>query len=126
MAPLTSVEYRSSSFTMSALKPSIFQASDLVPPDAIFDVTKRYVADQDPGKINLGQGVYRDGNGEPWVLPSVQAAKKSLGDFNHEYQPIGGYQPFVEAATGLVFKDTTALKEARVSNHRPPTVLPSK
>lgn len=102
---------------MSVPRPSIFQSSDLVPPDAIFDATKRYVADQAPGKINLGQGVYRDGNGLPWVLPSVQTAKKNLGDFNHEYLPIGGYKPFIEAATSLVFKDTTALKEERVSHH---------
>lgn len=111
---------------MSAPRPSIFQSSDLASPDAIFDTTKRYVADQNPGKINLGQGVYRDGNGEPWVLPSVQAAKKGLGDFNHEYQPIGGYKPFVDAATSLVFKDTTALKEKRVSNHPPSIVFTLK
>lgn len=99
---------------MSSQSRSLFQPSDRVPSDAVFDLTRRYHADQDPEKINLGQGVYRGENGEPWVLPCLQLAKKTVGDFDHEYQPIAGYRPFVEAATKLVFENTAAFTEGRV------------
>lgn len=100
---------------MSSQPRSLFQPSDRVPSDAVFDLTRRYHADQNPEKINLGQGVYRDQNGQPWVLPSVQLAKRSMSDFNHEYQPIAGFKPFIDAATKLIFDNTTAYRENRVS-----------
>ena len=41
------------------------------PPDAILGVTEAFKKDQNPKKINLGVGAYRDDNGKPFVLPSV-------------------------------------------------------
>lgn len=41
------------------------------PPDAILGVTEAFKRDQNPKKINLGVGAYRDDNGKPYVLPSV-------------------------------------------------------
>ena len=35
-------------------------------------VTEAFKADKDPRKINLGVGAYRDGDGKPYVLPSVK------------------------------------------------------
>lgn len=93
---------------------SLFKSADLVPPDVQFDVTRRFLADSHPDKINLGQGTYRDENGQPWVLPSVKMAKASLGDFDHEYSPIAGYKPFLDEANKLLFDGTTALAEGRV------------
>jgi aspartate aminotransferase, cytoplasmic len=43
-----------------------------VPADPIFKLTADYKADQDPQKINLGVGAYRDDSGKPWVLPVVK------------------------------------------------------
>ncbi|PYH76333.1 aspartate aminotransferase [Aspergillus uvarum CBS 121591] len=102
---------------MSTSRPlSTFHPTDLVPPDIQFDVTRRFLADQNDRKINLGQGTYRDENGLPWVLPSVQMAKSSLGDINHEYLPIAGFQPFLNEATKLLFDGTEALAEQRVAS----------
>lgn len=42
------------------------------PPDPILGVTEAFKRDQDPRKINLGVGAYRDENGKPFVLPSVR------------------------------------------------------
>ncbi|KAJ6178233.1 aspartate aminotransferase [Penicillium mononematosum] len=95
---------------------STFQPIDIVTPDIQFDVTRRFLADPNEDKINLGQGAYRDENGLPWVLPSVQMAKSSLGDINHEYLPIAGFQPFVIEATKLLFDGTEALAEERVAS----------
>jgi aspartate aminotransferase len=94
---------------------SAFQAQDLVPPDVSFDVTRRFLADNSENKINLGQGTYRDENGQPWVLPSVKMAKASLDEFNHEYLPILGFQPFRDEASRLLYKGTRALNENTVS-----------
>lgn len=100
--------------TGSQQHPSIFKPTDLVPPDAQFDVTRRFLADPHPDKINLGQGTYRDEDGQPWILPAVRMAKDSLGEFNHEYLPITGFKPFVDEATKLLFDGSRALAEQRV------------
>lgn len=96
---------------------SKFENAVFVPPDAIFEVTKRYLADQDPNKVNLGQGTYRDGNGQPWVLPSVRMAKTKLGEGLHEYLPIAGLQEFRDEAVKVAFEGSTALSEKRVSTY---------
>lgn len=38
-----------------------------------FALTATYNADSFADKVNLGQGVYRDEECRPWVLPSVRA-----------------------------------------------------
>lgn len=105
-------------------RPSIFKPCDFAGPDIQFDVTRRFLADEDSTKINLGQGTYRDGDGKPWVLPSIKMAKESLGEFNHEYLPITGYKPFLQEATKLLFHGTTALAEDRARPPPPPLLPP--
>jgi aspartate aminotransferase len=102
---------------MSAKQHSAFDAAVFVPPDPIFEVTKRFNADQDPQKVNLGQGTYRDENAKPWVLPSVREAEKSIINPGHEYLPIEGLQSFRDEASKLLFHDTSAYKENRVSSN---------
>ncbi|KPM41834.1 Aspartate aminotransferase, cytoplasmic [Neonectria ditissima] len=98
---------------MTASTPSAFSKGEFIPPDSIFDVTRRYVADEFPEKVNLGQGTYRDENGQPWVLPAVRMAKEKVVDAGHEYLPIAGLNTFRDAAVGLVFHGTKALEENR-------------
>ncbi|RKL39496.1 Aspartate aminotransferase, cytoplasmic [Fusarium oxysporum] len=101
---------------MSAQQHSAFGAAEYIPPDPIFEVTKRFNADQNPQKVNLGQGTYRDENAKPWVLPSVREAEKLIGNAGHEYLPIEGLQSFRDEATKLLFHDTSALKENRIAS----------
>lgn len=99
--------------------PSIFANATFIPPDAIFDVTRRYLADTSPDKVNLGQGTYRDENGKSWVLPSVRMAKEQLGlNVDHEYLPIAGLKAFRDEAVKLVFQGSKPLDEGRVSPNR--------
>ena len=42
------------------------------PPDPILGVTEAFKKDDNPNKINLGVGAYRDDNGKPFVLSSVR------------------------------------------------------
>ena len=96
---------------------SPFARAEAIPPDAIFEVTKRYLADTNPKKVNLGQGTYRDENAQPWILPSVRAAKKELGEGLHEYLHIAGLQEFRDEAVKVVFEGSKALNEKRVCSH---------
>ena len=88
------------------------------PPDSIFQLTARYVADKHPNKINLGVGAYRTDEGKPWVLPTVKKASRQLEenpDIDHEYLPITGLPQFTKAAQGLIFgKQNKAVDEGRV------------
>ena len=45
-------------------------------------ITEAFKADKDPRKINLGVGAYRDGNGKPYILPSVQKVRNSSTRWN--------------------------------------------
>ncbi|RSL72420.1 hypothetical protein CEP53_001127 [Fusarium sp. AF-6] len=51
----------------------------VLPRDEAFSVTSDFNADDHPSKVSLGVGVYRDENGKPWVLPSVQATISGTG-----------------------------------------------
>ncbi|RDH28573.1 pyridoxal phosphate-dependent transferase [Aspergillus welwitschiae] len=75
---------------------SFFETAPYIAPDAIFALTAEYNADTFPQKVNLGQGTYRDENGQPWVLPSVRKSRELLVEqgLNHEYLPILGLQAF--------------------------------
>ncbi|KAM0326961.1 hypothetical protein ACHAQA_006082 [Verticillium albo-atrum] len=101
---------------MTSSQPSTFESAEFISPDAIFDVTRRYLADTDGSKINLGQGTYRDENGQPWVLPSVKLAKEKIGDVGHEYLPIAGLKSFRDEAVKLVFSGSKALSEERIAS----------
>lgn len=94
---------------------SVFASVVYTPPDAIFELTKKYLTDTAQQKVNLGQGTYRDENGNPWILPCVRAAKEKIRDANHEYLPILGLARFRELAGELVLgRESTALIEKRV------------
>ena len=57
---------------------SFWSGVEMGPPDAILGVTEAFKKDQNPKKMNLGVGAYRDDNGQPFVLPSVrQVGKKT-------------------------------------------------
>ncbi|PWZ01414.1 hypothetical protein BCV70DRAFT_157976 [Testicularia cyperi] len=88
------------------------------PPDAILGVTEAFKRDQDPRKINLGVGAYRDENGKPYVLPSVREAESLVinakGD--KEYLPITGLADFTKNAAVLAYgKDSAPIKENRIA-----------
>ncbi|ORX40859.1 pyridoxal phosphate-dependent transferase [Kockovaella imperatae] len=88
------------------------------PPDPILGVTEKFKADPSPNKINLGVGAYRDGKGNPFVLPSVKKAEKQLvrAGANHEYLPITGLASFNKLAAELAYgKDSAPLKEGRLA-----------
>ncbi|KAL7420919.1 aspartate transaminase aat1 [Cryptotrichosporon argae] len=81
-------------------------------------VTEKFKADTSPKKINLGVGAYRDENGKPYVLPSVQAAEDALykEKADKEYLPITGLSSFTKLAAELAYgPDSAPIKEDRLA-----------
>lgn len=84
------------------------------PEDPIFALLGRYRVDQDPKKVDIGIGAYRDNDGKPWVLPSVHKVEKALAEnpnTNHEYTAIAGIPEFRNAAAALLFGSSTDLSK---------------
>ncbi|KAL4400178.1 aspartate transaminase Aat1 [Malassezia pachydermatis] len=97
---------------------SVWSAVKAGPPDPILGVTEAFKRDQDPRKINLGVGAYRDGNGKPYVLPSVREADKRVleAQYDKEYLPITGLAEFDKLAAKLAYGENSApLKENRIA-----------
>ena len=59
------------SFTL--LSSSWWSHVEMGPPDAILGIGEAFKKDNNPKKVLLGAGAYRDDNGKPYVLPSVSA-----------------------------------------------------
>ena len=72
-------------------------------PDAILGIAEAFRSCEDPRKVNVCVGAYRDENGKPWVLPSVRQAERLLLDEVKEYLPITGDAEFIEAAMKFAY-----------------------
>ncbi|KAG5342417.1 hypothetical protein C0989_002252 [Termitomyces sp. Mn162] len=97
---------------------SVWSAVKAGPPDPILGVTEAFKADQDPRKINLGVGAYRDGNGKPYVLPSVKKAEEIVAASkpDKEYLPITGLADFTKRAALLAYgADSAPIKDGAIS-----------
>lgn len=81
------------------------------PPDAILGVTEAFKRDQNPQKINLGAGAYRDDNGKPYVLPSVIQAEMQLTNMHldKEYAPISGISEFCNESIQLALSNESPI-----------------
>ncbi|KAK3274139.1 L-asparaginase 1, variant 2 [Cymbomonas tetramitiformis] len=88
------------------------------PKDPILGITEKFLADEDPCKMNLGVGAYRTDQGKPVVLDCVREAEKRIaGNFNMEYLPIGGLKEFNDLSVKLAYGDEcAAIAEARVAS----------
>jgi len=95
---------------------SIFGAIDMAPRDPILGITEAFVADTNPGKINLGVGVYYDDNGKVPLLACVQQAEATLIETQtpRTYLPIEGLAAYDKAVQELVFgADSAIIQEKR-------------
>ncbi|KAI8067836.1 aspartate aminotransferase [Gongronella butleri] len=80
------------------------------PPDAILGVTEAFKRDQDPRKMNLGVGAYRDDSGKPYVLECVKKAEAILLEqgLDKEYAGITGVPDFTKEAAKLAYGDDSS------------------
>jgi len=88
----------------------------MAPRDPILGITEAFVADTNPGKINLGVGVYYDDNGKVPLLACVQQAEATLMETRtpRTYLPIEGLAAYDKAVQELVFgADSAIIQEKR-------------
>ena len=83
-------------------------------PDAILGIAQAFRQCQDPRKVNICVGAYRDDIGQPYVLPSVRAAEKKLWEDMEvkEYLPIEGDKDFLVCAMKFAYG-----KDMDLENH---------
>jgi aromatic-amino-acid transaminase len=100
----------------STASASLFGAIDMAPRDPILGITEAFNADTNPGKINLGVGVYYDDNGKVPLLACVQKAEAKLMEQQspRTYLPIEGLAAYDKAVQELVFgADSAIIQEKR-------------
>ncbi|SFV07124.1 amino acid aminotransferase [Pseudoduganella namucuonensis] len=96
--------------------PSVFSAIEMAPRDPILGITEAFNADTNPGKINLGVGVYYDDNGKVPLLACVKKAEAILIEQSapRTYLPIEGLAAYDKAVQELVFgADSAVIQEKR-------------
>lgn len=85
----------------------MFDAIQAALPDAILGLTEAFRGDDNPNKVNLTVGVYKDETGATPILESVKAAEARLleGEASKGYLPIGGLGEFCDLTQALYFGD---------------------
>ncbi len=78
---------------------------EAAPADSILGLTEAFRADQNPKKVNLGVGVYKDDAGNTPVLQCVKEAEKLLveREKTKSYLPISGDPAYAASVQELLF-----------------------
>ncbi len=84
---------------------SILTNLEMAPRDPILGLTEAFVADDRPGKVNLGVGVYLGEDGRVPLLGCVRTAEARLAEHPapRGYLPIDGMPTYTKAVRDLVF-----------------------
>jgi aromatic-amino-acid transaminase len=82
-----------------------FETVTPAPADAILGLTEAYEQDQNPKKINLSAGVYKDDQGNTPILDCVRAAERLMveEETTKAYLPIGGSPVYARLVQELIF-----------------------
>lgn len=100
------------------MAPSLFSEIPAGIPDPILGVTEAFRADSHPGKVNLGVGIYQDGDGKIPLLGAVKQAARQWTEIEDTktYLPIDGVAAYNTATQELLFgKGSPLLAEKRVA-----------
>ncbi len=87
----------------------MWQNIEAAPVDSIFGLTDAFKKDQNPKKVNLGVGVYKDDTSNTPVLNCVKAAEKILleKENSKSYLPISGDPVYAENVQKLLFGESS-------------------
>lgn len=82
---------------------------EAAPADSILGLTDAFKKDENPSKVNLGVGVYKDEEGKTPVLDCVKAAEKILleNEATKSYLPISGDPGYAAGVQKLLFGDSS-------------------
>ncbi len=101
----------------------MFENITAAPADPILGLADLFRADDRPGKINLGIGVYKDETGKTPVLTSVKKAEQYLleNETTKNYLGIDGIPEFGRCTQELLFgKGSTIVSEKRARTAQTP------
>jgi len=87
----------------------MWQNIEAAPVDAIFGLTDAFKKDQNPKKVNLGVGVYKDDNNNTPVLNCVKEAEKILleKEDSKNYLPMSGDPVYAANVQKLLFGEAS-------------------
>ena len=83
----------------------MFETISAAPEDSILGLTEAFKKDPNPNKVNLGVGVYKDGDGQTPVLSTVKEAEERLlrSEATKSYLPIDGLAAYATLSQEIVF-----------------------
>ena len=93
------------------------------PPDSILGLTEAFRNDDNPNKVNLGVGVYKDEQGNTPVLRCIKAAEKELleSQGSKSYLPISGDPAYAAAVQALLLgADNEVISSGRAATAQAP------
>ena len=96
----------------------MFQHVEFYPGDPILGLMEKYNQDPRSEKVNLGVGVYYDGEGRLPVLDSVKTVERTLADSPRPrgYLPMEGTPAYRAACQKLLFgENNPAVQEGRIA-----------
>jgi len=101
----------------------MWQKVEAAPADSILGLTEAFKKDENPKKVNLGVGVYKDEQGNTPILPSVKAAEKLIleREKSKSYLPIPGDPVFANEVQKLLFGENSSIisDKKAVTAHAP-------
>ena len=101
----------------------MFDELPLLPPDPILGLSMAYKADNNPQKVDLSLGVYKNDRGETPIMEAVKVAQTRWAGLEETkaYAPPAGFEGFNEAMqTLLLGEDCQAVDEGRVISVQAP------
>ena len=99
----------------------MFESITAAPPDAILGLTEAFKKDDNPNKVNLGVGVYKDDDGRTPILHCVKEAEQRMvaEQTTKSYMPIPGAPDYGGLVQQLLFGDASSVvqdKRARTAH----------
>lgn len=84
-----------------------------LPSDSVLGLIKLFAADQNPNKIDLGVGVYKDEHGKTPVMAAVKLAEARIleTESSKSYYGSDGNSAFLDAVAPLVFGESTLFSD---------------
>ncbi len=101
----------------------MFEHIEMADADSILGLTEAFRKDPNPAKINLGVGIYKDGQGGTPILESVKQAEKRMLEQSKvkTYLPIPGTPEFAAIIQELLFsKEHPVMKASRACTAHTP------
>src|SRR5690606_27901665 len=103
--------------SLSSSRARMFETLSKAPQDKIFALMAEIAADDRPGKIDLGIGVYKDDDGNTPIMTAVKKAEERIVSTGKTktFLGVAGSQGFADAMLHLSLGDSVAANRARAA-----------